>query len=566
MNQLRLLSRFLIPSILCSVAPAQTVLLREGDPAPPLLGGTTIGQFGNLTTNDQGGFACVVTSAQPFSGAPWYIWGSFDDAPPGTLRTTQTIGGVSQARFGDGLSLSDDQIAYGAVALGVGGTTELESVWLDDTLVALEGAPAQNPNREIATARFPNVTNDGRVIWQSLTWRPQPPLPPVGGRTAIYEDSLTNAIIRENVSYPGLPDPVRLISNAIRVSASGAHSIMRVILDSPFPERALLVDQQGFAVGSGTAISGELVDPVAGGLPGEFWLEFRDGDVNDQGDVLFAATTSAVGASASVLVKNGQLVYRGGDIVDDVQLGGFVGRMALGPRGDVAFLWSLSSGGNQEFGLFLDGRFLARPGDAVDLDGDGVIDPGTRIVSFLQSTTGVFVNDQLAVDARGDVLVVAQVEAGQETRATLLRYTRPELGSTHCVSTRNSTGMRGVLEALGSEVVADNALQLVASRLPSAQFGIFITSPSSDLLPGVGGTSNGNLCLGTPLGRFVGPGQVQNSGAAGTFSLSLDLGSLPIGGSGVAGMPGESWFFQAWHRDTSGFGSNLTDGLRVLLR
>ena len=66
----------------------------------------------------------------------------------------------------------------------------------------------------------------------------------------------------------------------------------------------------------------------------------------------------------------------------------------------------------------------------------------------------------------------------------------------------------------------------------------------------------GNLCLGGAIGRYAGPSGI---------SLAIDLTQLPQPTGPVTALPGESWNFTAWHRDTSGMGatSNFTDGLAV---
>ena len=79
------------------------------------------------------------------------------------------------------------------------------------------------------------------------------------------------------------------------------------------------------------------------------------------------------------------------------------------------------------------------------------------------------------------------------------------------------------------------------------------------------GGSQGNLCLGGAIGRYVGPGQIKNSGAAGTFDLVLDLASTPTPTGLVQVLPGDTWNFTAWYRDAvSGVAtSNFTDAVSV---
>jgi hypothetical protein len=128
----------------------------------------------------------------------------------------------------------------------------------------------------------------------------------------------------------------------------------------------------------------------------------------------------------------------------------------------------------------------------------------------------------------------------------------------------NSTGNSGTLRATGSAVVANNDLTLVADDLPNNAFGYFLTSRTQGLVAQPGG-SLGVLCLGGSIGRYTGPGQIQNTGTTGSFDLLLDLTQTPTPTGLVAVAVGETWNFQAWHRDSVGGAavSNFTDGLEV---
>jgi hypothetical protein len=128
----------------------------------------------------------------------------------------------------------------------------------------------------------------------------------------------------------------------------------------------------------------------------------------------------------------------------------------------------------------------------------------------------------------------------------------------------NSTGNSGTISATGTNVVANNDLTLVAASLPTNAFGYFLTSTMQGLTPQPGG-SLGVLCLGGSIGRYTGPGQIQNSGGAGTFSLLLNLNQTPTPTGFVAVAAGQTWNFQTWHRDSVGGAavSNFTDALSV---
>ncbi len=137
-----------------------------------------------------------------------------------------------------------------------------------------------------------------------------------------------------------------------------------------------------------------------------------------------------------------------------------------------------------------------------------------------------------------------------------------ELGVPYCSPTvANSTGAPGVISAEGSLVASMNNLVLSATSLPSSSFGFFITSRMRGFVANPAG-SQGNLCLSGAIGRYVGPGQIQQSNAGGEFSLTLNLSQTPTPTGLVNVLPGETWNFQAWYRDSvSGMPtSNFTNG------
>ncbi len=136
-----------------------------------------------------------------------------------------------------------------------------------------------------------------------------------------------------------------------------------------------------------------------------------------------------------------------------------------------------------------------------------------------------------------------------------------DLGTRYCSpAVTNSTGLPGTLRAMGSDVVADQLFILRAEDLPANEFGLFLVSATQAFIQNPGG-SQGNLCLGGTIARFS--HDVKNSGPTGTFSLAVDLTQLP-GPLNVPVMPGDTWNFQAWHRDKNPMPtSNFTDAVSV---
>ncbi len=124
-------------------------------------------------------------------------------------------------------------------------------------------------------------------------------------------------------------------------------------------------------------------------------------------------------------------------------------------------------------------------------------------------------------------------------------------GDANCTSAPNSTGSTGRLIMAGRPLLAANSAQLVALSLPQDSFGYFLASQMNSA-PVQPPGSAGFLCLGGQIGRFVGPGEVQSSGVEGRFILPLNLQMLPSPTGFVAAQAGMTWWFQAWHRDSSG--------------
>lgn len=139
------------------------------------------------------------------------------------------------------------------------------------------------------------------------------------------------------------------------------------------------------------------------------------------------------------------------------------------------------------------------------------------------------------------------------------------IGTNYCMAALNSTGMSSHILASGSRSVAANTFTLIAEDLPQNSFGFFITGQTQAFTMNPGGSA-GNLCMGGTIGRFQ--LQIQNSGAGGTFQINADLSAFPTpSGTPRAVLPGETWNFQAWHRDSDPMGnatSNFTEGLEVV--
>ena len=137
-------------------------------------------------------------------------------------------------------------------------------------------------------------------------------------------------------------------------------------------------------------------------------------------------------------------------------------------------------------------------------------------------------------------------------------------GTNYCMANVNSSGGFASMSAMTSASVSANDTTLMASGMPDLVFGFFISSQTQGFVMNPGG-SEGNLCLGGAIGRYVGPGQIQQSDLTGSISLAIDLSMQPTPLGFVQVAAGETWNYQAWFRDSlmGQTTSNFTDGLAL---
>ncbi|MEL6713164.1 MAG: hypothetical protein AAFP86_05285, partial [Planctomycetota bacterium] len=106
------------------------------------------------------------------------------------------------------------------------------------------------------------------------------------------------------------------------------------------------------------------------------------------------------------------------------------------------------------------------------------------------------------------------------------------------------------------------SLTLGAEGLPPNVFGIFVCSRETGSVQiGMGGVLllGGSVGGGT-IGRFNAPGQILSSGTEGRFELAVDTSQIPQGIAFETIAAGDTWYFQAWHRDVGvGVESNLSE-------
>ena len=174
---------------------------------------------------------------------------------------------------------------------------------------------------------------------------------------------------------------------------------------------------------------------------------------------------------------------------------------------------------------------------------------------------GVGTPDLTSVDGVGFQMVAGNALSRMFSIDHLeLAVTWAPVGEVSCTSLPNSTGRAASLAAYGSTDVTANSLRLRAVDLPVSSFGLLISGRvdgSAPLLDGV-------LCLGSPIGRHL--DSVASSSATGEVEIDIDLAAMPVASPPftIAVGPGETWYFQWWHRDVvTGPTANLSNAVAV---
>ena len=189
----------------------------------------------------------------------------------------------------------------------------------------------------------------------------------------------------------------------------------------------------------------------------------------------------------------------------------------------------------------------------------------TSATSFVPLASNGLASFASSVSLDGTVATGALLESPSDRRAVIWSESGV-IGANYCgPAVPNSSGAAAEIRLGGSNITSVGALDLTASDLPVNTFGFFIASSDQGFVPMPAG-SFGNLCLSGSIARLDNPGQIFQSGAMGTATVTID----PISFDGPAGpiLPpfGERWYFQAWFRDANpNVSSNFTDGATVPL-
>ena len=371
----------LLSTVASAEAQVASALIREGDALPAAGVGQTVSGISNTAVNHVGGFAATLSSDA--GGATLsHIWGNSTGGAGALLRTEGTIGSFIQESFESFYGMSDTgALAYSASGRD-GMATGLDSVWINDTPVAVEENPVTAlPGFFWSFASRPSISANGIPHWVGGITSTQ------GGLTEERVLATTTAgtiLIRGGDSLPNVPDPVTAGSGIdfdYRFSALASHYILPVdTTAAAAADIVMVIDGSGLVLDTVLVREGNSVPASIGGLAGEQWSNFDFMGHTEDNQWFFTGDTDAATGVDEIIVKNGTVILREGDTVDGETLSGSIEGAYMNENGDIAFAWDVDSGSLEA--LYLNDQLLLTEGDEVDWDGDGTVDTDFNLTDF----------------------------------------------------------------------------------------------------------------------------------------------------------------------------------------
>jgi hypothetical protein len=416
MHSLRLLLVLAGIVLLAGAAQGQvaTAIVVEGQPVPGN-DAYLVDSISLPAVNHAGGWAFNLNSVMDAETIA-LAYGTLDGiAAADILRTETTVGDYEQNSWESFCGLGGNGLAYSPSCTRLSdGQTGLDSVWYEDTVVAIE--EEVYPYAEGYWWSFgsrPGATQDGIPFFVGGITDSQ------GGSTQkrglFYGPDATPLIIGGDM-IDGLPDPVVDGSGAVsfdyRFSAYGTHYLAEVATEtgSSTNDNNMVSDGAVVLVDGQPVSEGSPLPAAAGGLPGENWDNFDYTAITEDGHWLLTGDTDGDTATDEFLMIDGMIILREGDLVDGMPLDGGIERAYMNEQGDWACVWDVVTAEGAKEALLLNGEIVLMVGMPVDVDGDGNPDPDAVVTDF----TGIAA---LAVADRDDlgralVYFTADIEVG----------------------------------------------------------------------------------------------------------------------------------------------------------
>lgn len=326
--------------------------------------------------------------------------------------------------------------------------------------------------------------------------------------------------------FPGVQR--RLGSARLSVSPDGLHWVARAI--TRLTSEYMLI-QDGALVEFAPGFIAYEFEPVPSEISGDTqstWYQFTAPRINDRGDLAFYGAWRIGAASPDYSwVRNGR------------SKSGIFNVAALDDRGALIHLDGLPGGGRVK----LDGKFIL-PGQIlrVDTDRDGVANAGVG-VQYFRSDPVATADPGLIAEAR------LSSQSPPAAFNALIRLRDYRIDSAICEGSPNSAGSGARISTSGNRIPSFNEARVDVLELPAQASGYLLMSLDSG--PGViPPGAQGELCLAGSIGRLR--SQLFTATPAGTARVTPDLRAIPQPTGDIRVRSGETWYAQAWYRDSVG--------------
>ncbi|MEM8864547.1 MAG: dockerin type I domain-containing protein [Planctomycetota bacterium] len=332
----------------------------------------------------------------------FYHFGSIGGTAPAALRREAMLAGEYQNIFRPDVGIGPNGSTTYAAALNMGTLSGPSSLWQDDTLIYKEGDPI--PAGPLSGKFFGGTVGsifaapDGEISW-SMSYADVANGPELG-RALMRGVGAYDTLLKTGDSIGTLGTFGTSFTNP-EFSYGGSKFIAGVTLTSG--DDVMIINGQPTNFSSGGAmVEGALIPAAAGGQTddgtptGTPIEEFRIGTnfaVNEAGDYAASAFTELTNdgdtnIDGDILIYNGEILFREGDIIDGVVLDGQFEGLGLNDRGDLVFGWD-----DQLFiwneQMFPSGKLLVDNTTSLTLPDGGVGTVATLSVSQITVTNQV---------------------------------------------------------------------------------------------------------------------------------------------------------------------------------
>jgi len=326
-----------------------------------------------------GGFVFGLNTTDGVGPSLSHFFGDAFGGSGGLWRTEGTIAGYQQNAFEGYYGLSDaGGIAYSPSTDAIGGASGLDSVWLNDTPIAVEEDAIPDSANFVSFGSRPTVSYNGGLWWIGGETDTQ------GGSTdvrGLYAGSVDNPIVRQGDAVAGFASPVDGIDFDFAISGNGSNWIDLLMFNtgSSGDDGGVVLNGAALMAGGSVVQESVAVPASVGGLAGERWGNFDFFAVDNDNNYFVTGDTDADSSVDEFIMHNGQIILREGDSISTVTRGtstisGAIEDFAANESGDWLAVWDVDTGAGNVEALIVNGSVLLLEGDAIDWTGDGVID------------------------------------------------------------------------------------------------------------------------------------------------------------------------------------------------